>query len=214
MRCRGCSMDISTHRPVPYDTDLQVVTAWNGAGTPIVFGSKETCEQLLEMYEAFRAEVNFPWVYERGAINGDKVLDLFYQGLRPWKVYLSDDLKIKNVKPIPLHHVTLKIVTERYGSGAPRSLEIWSATRESARDHVNTMLDTKDRTKLLLGVDAEWVAGYEAPAKEVNFYTEEQIDRIEELTKAEHYAVKPTPPPAAPPMVIPGFGSVLDLSQL
>lgn len=187
---------MTTARPVPYDLELHVITAWNGSGTPIVFSSRETCEELLSIYDNFRADSNMPWVYNRGAVNGDKILDMFKNGLRPWKVYLNDEIKVISVRPVPLHHVTLTLVTERYDSGAPMYLEIWAANKEAALAHTTNLLSTSDKLKLLCNVDPEW--------------------RAESL--GVHSTAPPDVPQRTPPQPtqvnIPGFGNVLDLNAL
>jgi len=222
---------------IPYDTELYVVTSWNGAGTPIVFSSKEACEATISAYDTFRANNVMPWVYDREAVNGDRILDLFRNGVRPWRVYLSTELKIVSIRAIPLHHVTLKMVTERYSNGAPRYLEIWAADKGFAEVHVNNLLQTSDRVKLLLDIDTEWT--FEAWAKEqgyvptygkpgvqpntpgledeVNFYDDEQVEKQKTILQAE---VPAREEPSTvhrqpqPPAMIPGFGKVVNLGDL
>jgi len=224
---------------IPYDTDLYVLTAWNGAGTPIVFSSQEACDEFIAMYDNFRADHIMPWVYGRGAANGDRISDLFKNGLRPWKVYLSHELKIVSIKAIPLQHIELKLVTARYEHGAPRYLEIWAANKDFAAVHTNNLL-SGDKIKLLTDVDIEWTfegwaaaQGFKAAPPvpevkglqdEVDFFSDEQKDKAAESLRKEtagheprHTArEEPSEPRRAPqPQVnIPGFGKVLDLNTL
>lgn len=223
---------MTAERPIDYDVELYVVTAWNGAGTPVVFSSKENCEQTLALYEALNKDASMPWTYDRGAVNGDRILDLFLNGLRPWKVTLGADLKVLSCRIIPLHHITLKLVTERYDAGgAPRCLEVWAPTRDTALAHTNNMLTTNDKVKLLYDLDKEWSFNAwveeqepEAPkwgAKpstpglddEVDFYSDEQKEKWPLPKPAEQHVVTKKKEPA-PPVFIPGFGTVLDLGKL
>jgi hypothetical protein len=226
---------------IPYDADLYVITSWNGAGTPIVFSSKESCEALLSAYDKLKAESNAPWVYDRAAISGDRVLDLFNNGLLPWKVYLSQELEVISCRSIPLHHIALRLVVERYDSGAPRTLEVWAANKDFALVHTRNMLTTSDRVKLLHDMDEEWALdhwlkeqGYKksvpAPAPpqglqdEVDFFSDEQKDKAAELLQKETAGHQPRhgvreepskPHPVPQPQVnIPGFGTVINLNAL
>lgn len=228
---------MTAERPISYDLEMQVITSWNGAGTPLVFSSRENCEAALSLYEELNKDASMPWTYARGAVNGDRVLDLFTNGLRPWKVTLSADLQVMSCRIIPIHHIALKLVTERYEFGAPRTLEVWAPTREFALQHTNRMLQTEDRVKLLHDMNQEWsfdhwVAGHSrgaevsTPAKEpgledeVDFYSDEQKEKFEvaketEIKKVPVHNVTKLQPKAPPtPSFIPGFGNVLDLGKL
>lgn len=204
---------------IPYDTDLRVVTSWNGAGTPIVFSSREACERMLSVYDSIRADNSMPWIYERQAVNGDRVLDLLSTGLRPFKVYLSNDLSVISCREMPIHHISLILVVERYDSGAPRILEVWAANKEFAVRHTNNMLNTNDRVKLLHDMNEQWsfdawVKAQSAPQvpDEVNFYSDEQLAKAASSLEKETGA---KPKPSTPvTTVIPGFGAVIDLRTL
>lgn len=231
---------MSTERPIPYNLELFVVTAWNGAGTPLVFSSKENCERALNLYESLNKEANLPWTYDRAAVNGDRILDLFINGLRPWKITLGADLALLSCRLIPIHHITLKLVLERYEGGAPRVLEVWAADRDAALVHTKSMLTTDDKVKLLYDLDTEWsfaawideqklkTAGWGAaestPAAtlgledEVDFFSDEQKKKMEEAKTREMGPLAPAPRPTAPlpptPSYIVGFGNVLKLTEL
>lgn len=182
----------------PYDADYYVITAWNGAGTALVFSSKESYERMLDEYEQYREAFSLPWLHAKAAVNGDHVLGAWDAGLRPWIVTLIVDGGVSNVKPKPLHHVTLELIQQRFKNGAPRVLEVWAPNEQHAKMFA---LDVMSRGNT---PEAD-------PGAEVSF------DRDVEPEPATVPEPAPAPAPRsakAPSGFIPGFGNVVPLDQL
>jgi|SRR5215204_1000390 len=182
-----------------YEPEMWVVAAWNGSGTAMVFSSRDAFEKMMTDYEDFRVAYSLPWLHGKEAVNGDHVLLMYELGLRPWKVALGPEGGVLSVSALPLHHIKLELVLARYKSGTPRLLEVWAESQEYAAFYTYDML--------------MW-QGQELPdiSQDVQFNMEDHNATAEHT--AQHETEAPVPAPRTAPVVIPGFGSVVDLGSL
>jgi len=197
-------------------SEYTVISAWNGSGTALVFTSVDARDELLDLYEEFRREYSLPWINHKDAVKGEDVLEMWKLGYRLFNVLISQEGVPRHAKVVPLHHISSHPVAERYSDGNVRLLQVWAQDKEAAVQYAADMLAKENAPAegLLADVDfgcsnyepidtSEIVVPYIGPRRAVG-------STNDVLKKATKKAVQNN----APPVIIPGFGQVIDLGNV